>query len=206
MLTYERNGVHELRQSFQSIIFALDRDDRAVCRGKCVDGQKPQRGRAVDEDIVKISLDLFQRGAQYLISVFLVDKADFRARQIDVGRQDQKPFQLGREDVLFDFLIINDDVIDGFFQASLGKTEPRRSIPLRVQIDEQDLPPRTGMLLCHIVTSRRLAHAPFLVGKGDDLSHISHSLSEVSVPSSFSGRAAESSSEEFFPAAEFSAA
>ena len=60
VLPHERDGVHELAQPLQRVIFALDGDDDAVPRGERVDREKPQRGRAVDEDIVELPAHLVE--------------------------------------------------------------------------------------------------------------------------------------------------
>ena len=86
VLPNKRDGVHQLRKSFQRIIFALDGDDRAVCRRQRVDGQKPQRRRTVDENVIKLLLDGQKRGTQYLVAVLFVDEIHLRPRQIDIGR------------------------------------------------------------------------------------------------------------------------
>ena len=50
------DGLRELRKPLQRIVFAQQRHDDAVRRGQRVDGQQPERGRAVDgDDVVPVS-------------------------------------------------------------------------------------------------------------------------------------------------------
>ena len=44
----------QLGQSFQGVVLALERDEHGVGGGQGVDGQQPERRRAVDEDVVVV--------------------------------------------------------------------------------------------------------------------------------------------------------
>mgnify|MGYP003694637135 CR=1 FL=1 len=50
ILLHEIDGVEQLRDSLQRVVLALDRDDDPVGRGQHVEGDEPQRRRAVDEN------------------------------------------------------------------------------------------------------------------------------------------------------------
>ena len=137
MMTLSAAGVHELAQPLQRVIFALDGDDDAVRRGERVDRKQPQRGRAVDEDIVELPAHLVKGALQDLFAALLGDELHFRAREVDVRGQDGERCKLGGEQVLFAVLSLDEHLIDGLFQRALGKAEARRGVALRVDVDEQ---------------------------------------------------------------------
>jgi hypothetical protein len=54
----ELDVVEELRETLQGVVLALDRDEYFLCGDERVDRQKSERGRAVDEDVVRRILAL----------------------------------------------------------------------------------------------------------------------------------------------------
>ena len=165
------DGVHQLRQPFQGVIFALDGDDDRICRGERVDGQKPQRGRAVDEDIVVLVFDLGKGCLQHLFAVLFIDELYFRACQVDIGREQVQPRHLGMHDVFGGLFFVDDDAVHRLFQRAFGKPHARGGVALRVDVDQQHLFARLGDVRRHVDAGGRLADAALLVGKRNDFSH-----------------------------------
>ena len=75
----------KLAQPFHGIVFALERDDDGVGRRQGVDGQKAQRGRAVDEDIVVVGLHLFDQAIQLSFPILLLNQFHFCTDQVGIG-------------------------------------------------------------------------------------------------------------------------
>ena len=80
------DGRHQLRQSFQRIIFTLDWDDYAVTGRKGIQGGQAHRRRAVDHNIIVLILDRYQRLTQLHRSVLQFHQLDLRCRQLHARR------------------------------------------------------------------------------------------------------------------------
>ena len=57
------DGCHQLRQTFQSVVFALHRDHDLVGTAQCIDGEQSQRRRAIQDEVVV----LVAKGSEYLL-------------------------------------------------------------------------------------------------------------------------------------------
>ena len=58
-----RERVHELGQTFEREIFALQRNQNAVRRGQRIDREQAERWRAIDEDVIAVVAGAFEQGA-----------------------------------------------------------------------------------------------------------------------------------------------
>ena len=85
----EFDGLEELRQSFEREELALQRHEDRVRRRHCVDGQKIERRRAIDQDVSVICLirrrrlERRKRAAQTEGAVARLTDFKFKPRKIE---------------------------------------------------------------------------------------------------------------------------
>ena len=79
------NGTHELFQPFGGQILPLHRNDNAVRRGQCVDGQHSQRGHTVDDGVVIGRCHRGQILPQHRFPAHDVYQRHLQSRQLNVG-------------------------------------------------------------------------------------------------------------------------
>ena len=80
------HGLQKLFQAFCRQVLRLHRNQGSVCRRQCVDGEHPQRGHTVQQDIIVLPLSPLQHLFQHLFPVHTVHKSHFQPCQFDVGR------------------------------------------------------------------------------------------------------------------------
>ena len=83
-VAHELDRVQELRQALERVVLALHRHEHAVGRREGVHGQRPQGGRAVDEDEVVALPRRRERGRQKGLPVVA-------SRQLDRGARELRP-------------------------------------------------------------------------------------------------------------------
>ena len=88
---HQRDVAQQLPETLERVVLALDRDDHVVRGGQAVDGQQPERRRAVDQrEVVVEPRDLRQRPAQLQLPGERGDELDLGAGEIDGGRDDEE--------------------------------------------------------------------------------------------------------------------
>ena len=163
MLFHEADGIHQLTQSLQSVIFALNGNDDRIRARERVDGQKSQRGRTVYQYVIVPRTDLFESVLQYAFAVLFIDQFDFGAREIDVGRQKVEIFHFRGHDVFQCLFVVDEDAVNGLFERTFGKAQPGGGVALRVHVHEEHFFALCGDIRRHVHASRRLTHAPLLI-------------------------------------------
>ncbi|MNI83526.1 hypothetical protein D3C73_1403410 [compost metagenome] len=61
MLLNEPNGVEQLAESFEGVVFALNRDDDRIGRRQRVNRQNTKRRGTINQDIIEQMLDELER-------------------------------------------------------------------------------------------------------------------------------------------------
>ena len=124
----------------------MQRNHHAVGGHERVQGEKPERGRAVDENMIEALAQRREKSAKLRLASWKRDHLDFRAGQIAIGRDDG---QLRREARHHEGVGISDgravgcrqDVVNGAGGRFLtAQADAAGHIGLRIDIDEQDMP------------------------------------------------------------------
>ena len=164
------DGVHQARNALQRIIFALNRDEDAVRRAQCVDGQQPQGRRAVDEDEIEILLNGLHGGFQAVFTLLDLDEFEFRVRQPNVAARNGQVLELRLFHHVREFHAPHDDFIDALvidFHAQAGCR-----VALRVEVNHQHTLSHCPQQSGKVDGGGRFADAALLVDYRNDLRHV----------------------------------
>jgi len=167
-LAHQGDRVNEVAQALKGEELALHRHQDLVSRGKRIEGEKAERGRAVDDHVTEATAQLAQRAAKAVLSLGLRGQLDLGARQREVRRNQVKPGHRGWKGDVVDHRLAAQQLVDGQPLAADVEAEPAGAVGLRVEVDQDDLPPQLGEGSAQIDRGRRLAHAPLLVDDRDD--------------------------------------
>src|SRR5689334_1532324 len=88
--------VEQLADPLERIVLALKRNQERVSRGQHVEGQKTERGWAINQDEVEVVANWLERGAHGSFAVLLVHKLHFGAGEIRSRRHDVEVLEMGR--------------------------------------------------------------------------------------------------------------
>jgi hypothetical protein len=132
----ELERVEQAGEALEREVLGLHRDDHAVGGDQRVDGQRPERGRAVEQRVGEAVADRRERVAQPPLGARLLRQLDGRAGQIGVRGQQLEALDLRRAHGVRRVGAAREDVVDARL-AELGRPQPDRRVGLRVDVDEQ---------------------------------------------------------------------
>ena len=87
---------HEIGESFEREIFAVQRDEHGFGGDERVQRQQAERRRAVDEDVIEAIAERREKSAQLRFAPRQRHHFDLGARQIAIGGQDRQIGNRGR--------------------------------------------------------------------------------------------------------------
>jgi len=79
---HELHGVEQLRETFERVVLALNRDDHAVSGCQHVQREETERRRAVDHDVAVLVADISQGFAHPCFAPALIDELELGANQV----------------------------------------------------------------------------------------------------------------------------
>ena len=165
------HGCHQLRQAFKRVIFALNRHQKRVARAKGVNGNQPQRRRAVKEYVIILLPNARKRIFQKAFAFFQRNHFDFRAGEIDVRRQNVDVFKFSVENCLRRRDAVNQHVISGILNRALVHAVAAGGIPLGVNVTNQHFFTGCADRRRKVDRRGRFAHAAFLIDNSNGFSH-----------------------------------
>ena len=116
----------------------MERDEHRVGGGQGVDREKPERRRAVDEDVVVAIGDVPDEPGEPAFPSLDRRELDLGAGERD-GRWDDVESPSGpRDDEVGEGALIDDGVVDGALERVRSRPKPARGVALRVQVDDED--------------------------------------------------------------------
>src|SRR5664280_1174583 len=158
----------QVRQPFQGIVLTLDGDDDFVCRCQCVEGQKTERWRAVDDDIIPGPVQGSQAALKNVLAAVHAGQFQLGARQVDRrGGQREVVFVTG-QDSLLDRIAGQQARVDVGRDIRRVDAQARGCISLWVEVDKQDVMVALGERCGERQCGGCLAYTALLVGNGDD--------------------------------------
>ena len=165
-LPHQRNGLQELRQTLQAKEVRLQRDNHLIDGRQRVDGQHPQRRRAVNQQHIVLGLGRLQGLAENDFAPGDADQLGLRTREIDV-RRDHLNSLAGAGDDLVDRRRVGQHVIDRRLIGTNLDAEVQRKVSLRIEVQQQNLQSAAGQRRGEIGRRGRLSYAAFLIDDRD---------------------------------------
>ena len=165
---HNANRVHQVAETFQSEILALNRNQNAVSSTEGIQRQKLQRRRAVNENEVIFRRQLVQRVLQKKFAAVHADELNagagqclVRGKHVSVSGVHHRVCggHVGDQHLVNAFG-------NGFVHAHAGS-----GIGLWVKVAKQDALALLRQCCCQIDTGGGFAHAAFLVYDGNDFCH-----------------------------------
>ena len=157
----------QLAETLQRVVLALDRDEHLLGGSEPVDRQQPERGRAVDQDVVVVVDDRLDRPAESGLPAERRHQFDLGAGQVEACRRDEQALDVGRLDAVLQRHLVHQHVVHRGLEAAVLDAEPGRGVALRVEVDDQRPLAELGETGTDVDRRRRLADATLLVGHGD---------------------------------------
>ena len=165
------HGCHQLRQTFKRVIFALNRHQKRVARAKGVNGNQPQRRRAVEEYVIILLPNARKRIFQKVFAFFQRNHFDFCAGEIDIRRQNVDIFKFGAENRLRRRNAVNQHIISGILNRPLVDAVAACCVPLGVNVANQHFFTGCADRRRKVDRRGRFAHAAFLIDNSNGFSH-----------------------------------
>ena len=139
---------------------ALQRDDHLVGRGEPVDGEDPERGRAVDEHDVEAVADGLEGAAERVLAPGAGQEVDLRAGEVDGrGQHDERPEV---DDDVGGVGPTDQHVVQRAWSSPSGSRPERvREAGLGVEVDQQHPVAELGHAAPRVWTVVVLATPPF---------------------------------------------
>jgi hypothetical protein len=169
--THAFQGRDQLRDPFQSKILRLQRDDQRLRRGQDIEGEQIQGWRAIQKDQIEVALNWLNGPPQSQRPVLCSGQLNIRARQVLRAREQPQPIHLRRKNHLLRKAVSGKHVVNRMAIVIALKTQARRSIGLRIAVNQKRLQPLQRQACSQIDGRGGLAYAALLVDDSDDLSH-----------------------------------
>ncbi len=165
MLLHQSDRIHELAQTLEGVVFALNRDDDRVCGSQRVDRQESERRRAVYNDV---GILVAQRRRAHFSAAVSRENSETNSisaptSDIDEGSDIEK-LKAGRSDDVAHNLLADEDIVDGMLYGILVETDSARGVGLGIHIDEKCFLFGGGQTGGEIHRRGGLPYAPLLIG------------------------------------------
>ncbi len=165
------DGGQQLGQAFEREELALQRHDHGVCRGERIDRQQVERWRAVDKHvgdrlgtILVGGEERLERLAELVRPVAVAGDFQLDPEQVHGRGRDAESRHRGRRDDVAQGAVADERVVARGHPAFAVDSEARRSVALRIEVDDQDALADRGQSRAEIDGGGGLADAPLLVG------------------------------------------
>jgi hypothetical protein len=149
---------------------ALERYQHLVGRGEPVDGEDPERRRAVDEDDVVVVENGLQGPAELVLATGLAEQVELGAGEVDGGGEEVEPVGPLHQD-LGGGGPTQHEVVQRELELVGRQAGGEREAGLRIEIDQEHPLPLFGEGRPERVHRRGLGHAALLVGHCDHHGH-----------------------------------
>ena len=166
------DGVHQLRHALEGQVLRLDRDQHRIRGDQGVQRDQPERGRAVDQDVVVLVAAGVEQRAHPVLALGLINQFNLDADQV-AGRGDelQAGKVRGSQRQLVDAGQSVETVVDGGSLRVEVEADGAGGVRLRIGIDQENRLLRDGKGGSQVDRRGRFPDAPLLVDDGDDSTH-----------------------------------
>jgi hypothetical protein len=129
--------IPEFGDTFQGVIFALDRHKDGVGGRQGVECEKSERWGTVDEDEVEVLANGIQSFAEAVLAPLNIHQFDFGSGEVPLRWDEPERRELRRQDQISDRLAEDKGVVDGFPNGAASNPESGSGVGLRIKIHEQ---------------------------------------------------------------------
>ena len=176
-LLHVLNRLQQHLQTFERVVFGLNRDENLFGRAQAVEHEQAQAWPAVDEHVfvaLTACFEVFGQGvAQELdahCAVVVTGKLELCTGKVDVRRHDVEGWEhravlngVGERDLAFQSV-----VHARLVGVVVRDAESGGGVALRVHVEDEHVEALFCVGCCQVHHGCRLTHATFLVGDGDD--------------------------------------
>ena len=134
---HQGNRFHESSQPFERIILRLHGNEHLVRTHQRIDGKQPERGRAVNDDVIKLMPGLLKRIAEPVFAAFQIHQFNSGARERRRRRSEFVAFNRSRAHDLLQRRGTGERFVNPLRLRMVIHAKRARGIPLRIEIDEQ---------------------------------------------------------------------
>src|SRR5207253_2963747 len=160
---HELVRVEEVPEALEREVFALSRDQHLGGGGQGVEGEQPERGRAVDDDQLYAFRRRGQRLAETRFALAHRSERDLGPGQVDLGRNQLQPWHAGRHRCFRNCALAGEQVIYGQPCTRRVEAEPRGGVGLWIEVHQQDGVPELGQGGAEVDGGGGLAYPALLV-------------------------------------------
>ena len=168
-LFHHAQRCHQVAETFQRIVFALDRDQNAVRSTKAVQSQQFQRRGTIDEDQIILIFHPMQGRTQTMVGIG--NTQQFHTGAGKVCMAGQHIAELGAHNGVLNRYIIDDHIVSRMLDFSFVNAQAGRCVGLRVEIAEQDFQSKIMEGSRQIHCGSGFTHAAFLIDDSDYFTH-----------------------------------
>ena len=165
------DGVDQVGQSFQGKVFALHRNDHAVCGAQTIECEQAQSRRAINQNEVVIGIHRGEGRFQTDFAPFLVDQLHLCTGQFAVGSQHVVSACITRNACLGHTGFLQQHVVHTVGELALVHVRAHRCVALRIHIHQQHALPQGRQSGCQVHAGGGFANAAFLVGNAENFGH-----------------------------------
>jgi hypothetical protein len=168
----QRDRFHQLRNSLEGQVLALDGDQHGIGCRESVEGEQVERGRAVDQDFAVLIAVGIEQVLEPVLATLGPDQLDLAADQVAV-RRDQKKMRQVRTD---HFQVLERDrlghrIVERSALRIGLESEGTGGIRLWIGVDQQNRAFGDGQCGGEVHGGGRLADTALLVHDRNDLAH-----------------------------------
>ncbi len=127
----------QLAEALQCVVLALDGNQDLRGGVEAIDGQQAERGWAVDQHVVVVVEHGMDGLAEAVLATERRDQFDLGTGQVEAGRGDEEVLDGRRLDAVLQRHLVHDHVVHRRFNAAVLDAEPRRGIPLWIEVDDE---------------------------------------------------------------------
>ena len=156
--------MHQQPESLERVELALNGDQERVRRDDGVDGEQPKAGWGIDQHVVVIGGERFQRVLETTLASREINKLDLGTRQGNRRWHNVQAWDGRFQARLGQRSSHHDDVVDACLDAAPIDAKSGRGIGLWVDVDQEHLPPHLSERSAHADRGGGLSDAALLVG------------------------------------------
>jgi hypothetical protein len=148
----------QLREALECVVLGLDRDDRPVRSRECIDGQRAEGRRAVEQDVGVLVHRSLERVCEVALAAGSVREIDRRGGEIALRHDDVEVLDVRR---------LREGAKRGAVQQVVSRdavrahAETRRGVRLWVEVDHEDRSPASARQALRLTAVVVLPTPPF---------------------------------------------
>jgi hypothetical protein len=168
---HELDGAQDVGQPLEGEVLALEGHDHPVGGDEAVQGEEPEGGRAVHEDVLVVPGHPLEGVPEPVLPPLRPGELQLGAHEVAARRDEVEELELGAAHDLPEGAAVEEDVVDRGLHPVPGDPEGGAGVPLGVEVHEQGPALGRGQGGREVDGGGRLADPALLVRDGDDPPH-----------------------------------